>query len=348
MVGKQEGKSFKERLAALHEQRVQGKNVGQLLGEAREGLLYSKDFFTAMSNVDIVGIAYLRNILGYPLPKAITSWYSKPWKDQLASIVSLGDEVTKKSLEIIQVFQENELLWQTLQTVIDEIGRPSRKLYSDAQFNSFLNDLVFNGLAMELEAPPSWRKAFRWQNKYYTATSLLKSRLSWPFVVKALGRVRAYTSVQKEVMPRLQPLLDKATLENNPEEQQLNKLLTFPDQVGTMVVWDGNLRVGEEEIGLLGALIGRLVPNSSFVLEGWVADQPLSLPEEEAYELPPLLVYERPTDNGLEVGFQQTQLSRKERDSIQKIQRLIRRWLSLEGKFRIPALNAPTTTPTTT
>jgi len=191
---------------------------------------------------------------------------------------------------------------------------------------------------MELEVPPGWRKSFQWQNRYYTATSLLKARLAWPFVVKALGRVRAYTQVQKEVMPRIQPLLDQATLENNPEEQQLHKLLTFQDQVGTMVIWDANLRMGEEEIGLLAVLIGRMVPASSFVLEGWVADQPLSLPSEEAYELPTLLVYERPVDSGLEVGFQQAQLSKKEGDSIRKIQRLIRRWLGLEGKFRIPAL----------
>lgn len=141
-------------------------------------------------------------------------------------------------------------------------------------------------------------------------------------------------------MPRIQPLLDQATLENNPEEQQLHKLLTFQDQVGMMVIWDANLLMGEEEIGLLAVLIGRMVPASSFVLGGWIADQPLSLPNEEAYELPTLLVYERP-DSGLEVGFQQAQLSKEEWDSVRKIQRLIRRRLGLEGKFRIPALMQP-------
>jgi len=339
MAEKQEGKSsLGKRLAVLREQRAQGKSVGQILNEAQEGLLYSKEFFGAVADTDTLGIAYLRNVLGYPLPKAAAVWYGKPWKDQLASIAGLGDEVVKRALETFQLFQENELLWQILQVVVDEIGRPSRRIYSDAQFNGFLRDLVFKGLAMELEVPPGWRKSFQWQNRYYTATSLLKARLAWPFVVKALGRVRAYTQVQKEVMPRIQPLLDQATLENNPEEQQLHKLLTFQDQVGTMVIWDANLRMGEEEIGLLAVLIGRMVPASSFVLEGWVADQPLSLPSEEAYELPTLLVYERPVDSGLEVGFQQAQLSKKEGDSIRKIQRLIRRWLGLEGKFRIPAL----------
>lgn len=339
MAEKQEGKSsLRERLAVIREQRAQGKSVGQVINEAHEGLLYSKEFFGAVADTDTLGIAYLRNVLGYPLPKAVERWYGKPWKDQLASIAGLGDEVAKRALETFQVFQENELLWQTLQIVVDEIGRPSKKIYSDAQFNGFLRDLVFKGLAMELGVPPGWRKAFHWQDKYYTATSLLKARLAWPFVVKALGRVRAYTTVQKEVMPRIQPLLDQATLENNPEEQQLHKLLTFQGQVGTMVIWDADLRMGEEEIGLLAVLIGRMVPTSSFVLGGWVADQPLSLPSEEAYELPSLLVYERPTDSGLEVGFQQARLSKEEWGSVQKIQRLIRRWIGLEGKFRIPAL----------
>jgi len=342
VVEKQEGQStFGQRLTALREQRVQGKTAGQLLSEAQEGLLYSKDFFGAVADTDMLGIAYLRNILGYPLPKAIASWYARPWKEQLASISGLGDEVAKRAFDTFQIFQENPLLWQTLQTVVDEIGRPSRRLYSETQFNGFLRDLVFKGLAMELGAPPGWRKAFYWQDKYFTATSLLKARLAWPFVVKALGRVRAYTRVQKEVMPRIQPLLDQATLENDPEEQQLHRLLTFPGRVGTMVIWDAKLRMGEEEIGLLAVLIGRMVPNSSIVLGGWVSDQPLSLPSEEAYELPGLLIYERPADNGLEVGFQQTRLSKEEWNSIQKVQRLIRRWIGLEGRFRIPALTQP-------
>lgn len=345
MAEKQERQSsLGERLATLREQRAQGKNVGQILNEAQEGLLYSKEFFGAVADTDTLGIAYLRNVLGYPLPKAVATWYEKSWKDQLASIIGLGDEVAKRALETFRLFQENELLWQTLQVVVDEIGRPSRRIYNDAQFNGFLRDLVFKGLAMELKAPPGWRKAFHWRDKYYTATSLLKARLAWPFVVKALGRVRVYTAVQKEAMPRIQPLLEQATLENDPEEQQLHKLLTFPDKVGTMVIWDANLLVGKEEIGLLAVLIGRMAPASSFVLGGWVADQPLSLPKEEAYELPSLLVYERP-DGGLEVGFQQSKLPKEERGSIRKIQRLIRRWLSQEGKFRIPALTQPAQQP---
>jgi len=335
-----EQSTFGQRLATILEQRAQGKTAGQLLSEAQEGLLYSKEFFGAVADADTLGIAYLRNILGYPLPKAVAAWYAKPWNDQLASIAGLEDEVVKRVSDTFKIFQGNPLLWQTLQAVVDEIGRPSRRLYSEAQFNRFLRDLVFKGLAMDLGAPPGWRKAFRWQDRYYTATSLLKARLAWPFVVKALGRVRSYMKIQEEIIPRIQPLLDQATLENSPEEQQLHKLLTFPNQVGMVVVWDADLLMGEEKIGLLAILIGRMVPNSSLVLGGWVSDQPLSLPNEEAYELPHLLIFERP-DSGLEIGFQQTRLPREEWDSIRKIQRLIRRWIGLEGKFRIPALTQP-------
>ena len=98
MAEKQEGKSsLGKRLAVLREQRAQGKSVGQILNEAQEGLLYSKEFFGAVADTDTLGIAYLRNVLGYPLPKAAAVWYGKPWKDQLASIAGLRGRGRQKS-----------------------------------------------------------------------------------------------------------------------------------------------------------------------------------------------------------------------------------------------------------
>lgn len=352
--------SFRERLAALHEkgQREGGKSVGELLSEAQEGFMYSGDFFRAMEVVDTLGIAYLRNILGYPFPRATREWYAKSWAVQTEFLKTMapGDEVAENALETIQTFSENNLLRLTLQTVIDEIGRPSRRIYSWSQFRGFLQDLKIQSLALEDLKPPSWRKAFMLkqggQEYWYTSASSIKARLAWPFVVRALGRVKRYAEVEEKVIPRIQPLLDQATLEGDPEQQSLHKLLTFPRQVGSLVIYDAHFRgpkkkgQEQEEEGLLAVLIGRMKPKLiRLAVLGWVADRSLSLPQEEIYDLPPLIVYTR-LDNESEVGFERVQLSTKEElGSVIRIQHLIRRRLGLEGRFRIPALQGESQPP---
>lgn len=351
--------TFAERIAAIKERQTQtgGKSAATVLSEAQEGLLYSRDFFNAIGEADTLGIAYLRNTLGYPPAKATRGWYAKPWQyqvDEITSLANAGDETAKRILETVQLFTENALLAQTLQTVIDEIGRPSRMIYNETQFNGLLGDLVQKGLALELPAPPGWRKSFKMKrvmdgkekNLYYTATSIVKARISWPFVLKALGRVRAFAKTQQEVLSKIEPLMEGATLGSNPEEQTLQQLLTFTDKVGFILIWDDRTRIWKngkpEDAGLLATLIGRHQPNSNLILSGWIAnnDNPLALPANEDYELPPLMASTR-LDMGLEIGFQQARLKKDEWESVMRIQHLIRRWMTLEGKFQVRALPKP-------
>lgn len=330
-----------QRLAALGQRQVEGKTVGELLTEAQESLVYSPTFRRAIGECDALGIAYLRNILGYPLPKATREWFAKPLAEQIGYLIPIasGNEVARQALEVIQAFRENDLLFQTLLTVVDEIGRPSRGINSEAQFSGFIENLAIKGLARKTQSAPGWQKAFKWGNMYYSPPSLVKARLAWPFVVQALLRVRRYAQLRAEVIPRIQALLDQATLENDPEEQTLYQLISFPERAGSLVIWDSRSRIGQDDAGLLAVLIGRLVASSNLLILGWEADRPLSLPKEETYELPPLLVPDG-LELGWDVGFAQTQtrLPKDEHFAIMRVQWLIRFWLRQEGKFRILAL----------
>lgn len=345
------GSNFGKRLEEMKKRQEESgtPTIADVLTEAKEGILYSQDFFKAMTEIDTLGIAYLRNMLGYSPSKAAEAWYKKPWKDQVEAVSQ--NPAAKGAIETVQLFSGNDLLGQTLQTVIDEVGRPARRVVSGSQLAKLLGELHMEGLALELDHPPGFRKAFKLGSKWYTSTSVQKARIAWPFVLRALGRVRAFERVQGEIIPKIQPLLDLATLDSNPEEQNLNKILTFPDHTGGMIIWDADTKVRtknegeekEEPAGLLAVHIGRLMTGSDLVLQGWVADKPLSLPKDECYELPHLTVLEKFGGKELEVGFDTTgkKLPKEDFNSILRIQRLIRYWLRQEGRFQMPALKAP-------
>lgn len=355
------GSSFGEKLTILREKQLQegGKSAGEELSEAQERLLHSRTFIETIGKADTIGIAYLKDVLGRAPAIATREWYDMSWEHQMTSLDSLakaGSEAAANVLATLQLFNDSPIFSKILQTVLDEIGRPSRMIYSEAQLQILLADLIFKGLAKELPAPPTSKKAFKLMRmiegketvRYYTSTNLTKSRIAWPFVLKALGRVRAYAKIEKEILPKIQSLMEGATLGSNPEDQALQQLLTFPDKIGFVLIWDGKTRTWRggqpEDAGLLAILIGRYQPGTNLILTGWKADKPLALPENEAYELPQTMISTKP-DMGMEVDFRQAhRLEKGEWEAIVRIQRLIHWWLSQEGRFQILALTQAQTT----
>lgn len=351
--------AFGQRLAAISDRRKEGegKSVREILQETNEGLLYSDDFFRAIAEGDALGIAMFRNVYGHTPQKAAQEWFNRPWdawKETIGSLSTGESDTAKKAAEIVatvEVFQENPLLLAMFGEILGNIGRPSRQIYSETQFTAFLNELVVKGLAVRSADQPGHRKAFKWDGAWYTRASTQKAKVAWPFVLRALGRVRRLQKVQGSVFPRIQDLLDQATIPSNPEEQNLNRLLQRVTDVGSMVVFDPESTIWNKETrqgdpaGLLAILIERpAIGSSTLYLMGVVADQPLApaMMQESGYELPPLAVNVQ-IDAELEIGFNiQNKLERDEFDAVMRIQHLLRQWLKQEGKFRMPALPSPT------
>lgn len=373
--------AFAQRLAAMSERQTAGKKVGEILQETNEGLMYSDLFFRTIAEGDTLGIALFRGIYGYTPQKAAQEWFKRSWQEWKETILLLAighsetakkaheehkplkevlalaepnaSETAKKAGEIVatvETFEENPLVLATLGEVLTAIGRPSRQIYSAAQLTAFLGELTVKDLAIRSADKPGWRKAFEWERAWYTRTNTQKARVAWPFVLRALGRVRRFLKVQGNVFPRIQELIDQATIPSNPEEQNLNRLLQRVTDVGSMVVFDPASQVRNKEggtydpAGLFAILIARPSAGSSTLsLMGVVADAPLpSVMHEGIYELPPLAVHLQ-VDGELEIGFNiQNRLAQDEFDAVMRIQHLLRQWLKQEGRFQMPALPATT------
>lgn len=355
--------SFRDRLkAAKKVSESSGKGVGEILSEAHETLLASRDFFQAIAEGDALGIALFRGVYSYSPQQAAKAWFARSWnewKQQIEALISKDGDPSKENdtskkargiLAILNVFEDNPVAAQTLGQVLSEIGRPSRSVHSANQFTAFLTDLAVKGLAIRSSDKPGYRKAFQWEGAYYTRTNVLKAKIAWPFVLKTLGRVRSFLKMQANVLPRIQELLSQATLSSDPEEQNLQRLLQRVTD-GSMVVLDPESQIRNKETGtydpagLLAILIARLDAGSSTLcLMGVVTDQPFPscMTEAGTYELPPLAVHQQ-VDGELEIGFQiQNRLPEDEFAAVMRIQHLLRQGLRQEGRFRMPALPAPT------
>lgn len=363
--------SFRDRLAAAKKvSEGTERGVGEILSEAHETLLASREFFQAIADGDALGIALFRGVYGYSPQQAPKEWFARSWKEWRETIQSLvskdidpsredydpskENDTSKKArgiLAMVNVFEDNPVAAQTLGQVLSEIGRPSRSVHSANQFTAFLTDLAVKGLAIRSSDKPGYRKAFQWEGAYYTRTNVLKAKIAWPFVLKTLGRVRSFLKMQANVLPRIQELLNQATLSSDPEEQNLQRLLQRVTDEGSMVVLDPESQIRNKETGtydpagLLAILIERPDAGSSTLcLMGVVTDQPFPscMTEAGTYELPPLAVHQQ-VDGELEIGFQiQNRLPEDEFAAVMRIQHLLRQGLRQEGRFRMPALPAPT------
>lgn len=345
--------SFAQRLAANRQAQTSAntKSVGDIITEVHEGLLFSGDFLNAVEQVNRLGVTITRTTGGYPLNRAVQVWYQMPWAerrkflDAYAGIEGEGGDVARQHLQTIQLFEESPLLAQMLREVIDEMDRATRGIHTKNDFDLFLFWLADKSLAAHYPNPPGGKRSFEWQGKWYIPTNVTKARLAWPYVVRTLGRMRRQTEVDEKVLPRLAQLIEVATLDSNPENQYLNRLLVHADEEGSLVIYDPATRVGEERTGLLAVLIGRRqAGDAALALMGVVSDKPLPayMQGDQEYELPQLMIFERP-DGALEVNLPKTNLPKEEHSAVLRILFLIRYWLRQEGIFRTPALPAKST-----
>ncbi len=348
--------AFGQRLAGLRAK--QGSSLAQrtqeTLTELKEGFKNADMFMDAVSTLDATCIQNLQDSINYSFSKATYEWYLGKWKGagwdqqlELFRSIARGVQVSEDALVIIDEFSNIPSLLGNLREMVDEIIRPSRTILSREQLNNFLGNIETQGLILKVDGCAWGNKKFQWpldSGQWYMPTNLAKAYLIWPFVTSAVGTVRGYEKTQAEVMPKIKPLLEQATLSSDPDQQFLNQLVRGM-KIGSLVIYDTKFRAkedGQEKgVGLLALLLNKEKKSGNFRLEGWVADKPLALPRE-TYELPPLLFQEQ-WDGSLNVGFHlETYLENKDEfDSLMQIQHLIRRRLSLEGRWKMLALPRP-------
>lgn len=369
-MGDEERKSLKERVAAARDQRQRSQTIQEArreLQEAVEGLLLSKDFFEALSDGDGLGISMLR-VEGYPQPRAAATWLLKSWEDWVKAISFFAiykdkrGEAARQILAVIGPFNENEITREVLSGYFNKVIRPSQRIYQPQQFDNFLFHLVNEGLVVRHLSQPAFGQTIKWKGEYYGSSSQIKiSRSIWPFIERVKRRVERYSELAESVLPRLQPLEDSHSLDNDLTSQNFQRLLTHADtMIGMMVIWDVNskmrgkwdketqTRKPPEDAGLLAVLVGRKTVGTSLLIEGWEADKSLPFSKEEIIELPVFALNFTMTNEITSLAFSNESLKRvsqEEREGWWRIQWLLNRWLSREGRYRIPALPEAQETP---
>ena len=350
---------FAQRLADLKASQGEGggnllKRAQNLVSETREALFASRMFFDALGASDTVCIKDIANSEGCALVTATKKWHGYTWDHQVNILerVAPGIKVAEDALETFKVFSGNDLLATILNGIIKDVVRPSQRVYSAEQFDTFLAGLTMTGLAERMDTLLPHRRPLEWKNGFYAATNSEKSRQGWYFVTLAHRRVQRYENAQRDLIPRIQHLLDQTTFDSDPGQQFLSNLLAFNLKVGRIVIWDADSKTFEDQqeqkVGLLAVLLNRDEPGADFKLEGWVADKQLAIPQ--AYDLPRLNVSQK-IDQGLDIvvnlNKDEKRLEKDEFDSIIRVQRLLRFWLGQEGKFR-PTLIGHEKAPTVT
>ena len=323
-----------QRLAARRQQVSQTARPGQIIAEAKENLLNADLFFKAVSAGDTIGIAYF-NAGGKKFGEAVSQWLSLKWDgwfSKIGLLAQVGDPVAKETLGTIMDFAENPLLYAQLREVVWRFERPLRRIHGESHLIKFLDDLTNEGAVTKTSLQPR-RKSVRLGDFYYFPSGIDFARLGWPFVVKAVGRIRRREKTEEELLERLQPLLEGATLSSVPEDKGLTHLIE--GGTGSVLICDPHSRNSGQETGLLAILVGCFSVGSSLVLMGSIADLSLPdpLPKEDSllsYELPSLIVKH---NNEMEVGFGKLSGHNKEvHQALLRIERLIQWRLRQENK----------------
>jgi hypothetical protein len=376
--------------AAQRQQNNQGPNAHRIMQETHETFQYGRTWVRAVQDGDTLGIGHLRAFQGKGMLAAFKEWYAKSWTEWKSSIKPLArldkiparqqeeaeeeyeqrlaqeeagaGEIALKAreiLEIINAFEADPEIAQTLQEVFETLARPARITLSPSGLNALLNEQLIRGNVREFPTQPMSGKSFPWERKYVSPANTATARnLVFPWLFQAFKRVSAQLNFEERVTQRLGPLMELATMDNNPESQNLNRLLSGTKEIGSMVVFNDKSQTMDPatgnfvDAGLLAVLLDRPTPDSNLILRAVQAD--VAFPEtmaENDYELPQLNVLSDVTRLGeIEIQFvlngQNGNVSREERNAILRIQSLLKSWLHREGRYQMALLPPGETKPT--
>lgn len=341
--------------AAAQRQREGGNTAQKTIRDLKETVDLGDTFVHAVNEGDALGIGYRRVVLEKDFVTSLRTWYAlswSAWKEEIHILASLQGDLGQKAREVITVveaFEGDPEIAETIAQVISEVIRPSRVILEAGRLTSFLNDMLVKGFVVEHKQKPLGIISFRWNDVFFApGNTAVARRLAFPWIFRAFKQTMAQMQFDQRVSGKIRHLVNQTTMTNDPASQNLQRLLTRTTEVGTMVVFNDKSQVpipGSKDFqnaGLLAVLIGRLTPGSSqLLLMDSVAD--LALPEsmKGPYELPFMDVKEDVTQGMLQVRFVQApgeRMSREERNSVLQIQSLIKFWILREGRYRMQAL----------
>lgn len=324
-----------ERIAALRGKVTSAKEVRVTIGEAQKVVATREDvklFFEAVAKGDSIAIYHRSREI--PRRDAVQEWLTLPWDEwlkRLRSLAESGDSIAQESVEVYETFADNQLLLSQLQSVLDRFERPCRPIRTKGEVIVFLETLVAEGLAEKSQERPR-RKAIHWDDTWYTPKrGVLIANLGWLFVVMATIRAQRRESAERELLERLQPLLDLATLPSDPEDQGLTRLLKGEYEV--VAIWESHFRWSGQDQGLFALALERNHRGYCLIVKGCMAD--FQFPEtmmEQEYELPLLVVEEKP-DRTFEARFGKLpRLEKEEFQALRQVERLIHLRLNAENQ----------------
>ena len=339
------------------------RSAAQVVREFEEALAFTDDFFKAVEDGDTLVTVLHQASMGGSRIQAARACRAKSWGDWRGTIAVLARREGEQGgpatecLTTIALFEENAILAEALDGALSQIVRPARLIFSTDQFSGFLFDLVQKGLAVAHAERPGGVQSFEWRGQYYVAKrSATQARMCWGLVVRALNRARNQDEAFAKIEPLLIPLTDQVNLLNDLDQQNLHQIAHRGIRTGSMAFWEANSKIYDPsrprgqnlvDAGLFGVAIERLEGAQDLVLLGAVTDPDHPLPEvmtSGAYELPLIFTTNEFQPNAaLEVALRAKSvdaLPREEREALRRIEHLIRRRLTDEGDFRVPALVA--------
>jgi len=329
---KQPKAPLSERIAALRGKVTPAREVSRAINEAQKTAATKEDvkvFFEGVAKGDSIAIFHLSRKI--PRKEAVQQWLAFSWPEWLTRLqiyASSGDSIAQEAVEIYQTFASNPLLLSQLQEVLERFERPCRAIHTKEEAISFLEKLADEGLWEAYQENPKKRKAIHWGKTWYLPKRGISiAYLGWPFALRATIRAQRRETAERRLIERLSPLFDLATIESDPEDLGLNRILNGEFQ--TVVIWEEHLKWGGEDKGLLAIALGRRNHGLTLFIEGYLADFPI--PIETPYELPDLFTEEK--EGKLWVRFGRIpRLEREEYQTVQMSEHLIQIRLNEENK----------------